>query len=59
MERLVDTCFGAFRVENGKAVYVDDERLYYNIPDGMADEDLQYYIEDMIDDHDDFDFIEK
>ena len=52
MARLVDTCFGAFRVENGIAVYVDDERLFYNIPAGMTDEDLQYYLEDMMDPED-------
>lgn len=45
MERLVDTCFGTFRVENGKAVSVADDQLYYNIPNGMTNEDIQSYFE--------------
>lgn len=52
MIRLVDTCFGTFRVENGKAVYVDNAMLSYDIPDGMSEEDIQYYLESMIDPED-------
>lgn len=45
MARLVDTCFGVFKVDNGKAVSIADDQLWYNIPNGMRDEDIQSYFE--------------
>ena len=45
MERLVDTCFGTFRVDNGKAVSVADNEFWYNIPTEMTNEDIQSYFE--------------
>lgn len=45
MARLVDTCFGVFKVEDGKATSLTDARFYYNIPSGMRDEDIQAYFE--------------
>ena len=45
MIRLVDTCFGVFKVENGIATSLQDDQLYYNIPAGMTNEDIQAYFE--------------
>lgn len=49
MIRLVDTCFGVFKVENGIATSLADDQLYYNIPNGMRDEDIQTYFELLMD----------
>lgn len=45
MIRLVDTCFCVFKVENGTATSLKDDKFYYNIPNGMRDEDIQAYFE--------------
>lgn len=49
MIRLVDTCFGVFKVENGIATSLTDDQLWYNIPNGMTNEDIQAYFELLMD----------
>lgn len=49
MARLVDTCFGVFKVDNGKAVSIADDQIWYNIPNDMRDEDIQAYFELLMD----------
>lgn len=45
MERLVETCFGTFRVKDGKAVSLIDDQFWYNISEGVTNEDIQSYFE--------------
>lgn len=41
MKRIVNTCFGKFRIEKDRAISIADDEFYYTLPhENMSDREI-------------------